>query len=728
MAEPIAPPAATTPTKLPSEEIKPAHMKPQPTPTGAETGLIPREVLFGNPEKAAARMSHDGKQLSYLAPVDGVMNIWVGPIDDPKAAKPVTHEKKRPIRSYFWAYTNEHLLYVQDAEGNEDFNVYRVDLKSGETKNLTDMKGVRAEINEVSHKFPTEIIVGLNDRGNHQFHDLYRLNILTGEKKLIQKNDEFAGFITDEDYNVRFASKMTDDGGSLLLKPNGKGGWTDFIKIAMEDTMTTSPAGFDKTGKIMYLIDSRGRDTGALETLDLDTNKETLIAEDPRCDVGGIMAHPTENTIQAVSFTYDRTIWKFFDKAVEADFAELKKVADGEITVASRTLDDKKWIVAFLMDNGPIRYYVYDRDTKKTTFLFTNRPNLEGLPLQKMHARVIDSRDGMKLVSYLTLPPGTDPDRDGVPNKPVPMILNVHGGPWARDDWGFDAEHQLYANRGYAVLSVNFRGSTGFGKNFGNAGNKEWAGRMHDDLLDATDWAIAQKIADKDKVAIMGGSYGGYATLVGLTFTPDKFACGVDIVGPSNILTLLSTIPAYWAPAMQMFKDRVGDYSTEEGKKFLTERSPLTHFQKIKKPLLIAQGANDPRVKQSEADQIVKAMVEKKIPVTYVLFPDEGHGFARPNNSLAFNAVTEAFLAVQLGGRYEAIGNAFEGSTITVPTGAGDVPGLAEKLPKPEAAKPDIGSGAKTTPAVEKAVEKAEGKAVEPVATPMAGSKDTPTK
>lgn len=682
VAEPIAPPVATTPTALPSEEIKPANMKPQPTPTGPTTGLIPREVLFGNPEKAAARMSHDGKQLSYLAPVDGVLNIWVGPIDDPKAAKPVTKEKKRPIRSYFWAYTNEHLLYVQDAEGNEDFNVYRVDLKSGETKNLTDMKGVRAEISEVSHKFPDEIIIGLNDRGDHTYHDLYRMNILTGEKKLIQKNDEFSGFITDEDYNVRFASKMTDDGGSLLLKPDGRGGWTDFIKIAMEDTMTTSPAGFDKTGKIMYLIDSRGRDTGALETLDLDTNKETLVAEDPRCDVGGIMAHPTENTIQAVSFTYDRTIWKFFDKEVEADFAELKKIADGEISIASRTLDDKKWIAAFIMDNGPVRYYVYDRDTKKSTFLFTNRPNLEGLPLQKMHARVIDSRDGMKLVSYLTLPPGTDPDGDGVPDKPLPLILNVHGGPWARDDWGFDAEHQLYANRGYAVLSVNFRGSTGFGKNFGNAGNKEWAGRMHDDLLDATDWAIAQKIADPNKVAIMGGSYGGYATLVGLTFTPDKFACGVDIVGPSNILTLLSTIPAYWAPAMQMFKDRVGDYSTEEGKKFLTERSPLTHFQKIKKPLLIAQGANDPRVKQSEADQIVKAMVEKKIPVTYVLFPDEGHGFARPNNSLAFNAVTEAFFAVQLGGRYEAIGNAFEGSTITVPTGANDVPGLAEKLPK----------------------------------------------
>lgn len=305
-------------------------------------------------------------------------------------------------------------------------------------------------------------------------------------------------------------------------------------------------------------------------------------------------------------------------------------------------------------------------------------------------------------------------------------MFTVVRGP--HDDWGFDSEHQLLANRGYAVLSVNFRGSTGFGKNFGNAGNKEWAGKMHDDLLDATDWAIAQKIADPAKVAIMGGSYGGYATLVGLTFTPDKFACGVDIVGPSNIITLLNTIPPYWGPAIQMFKDRVGDHTTEEGKKFLNERSPLNFYDRIKKPLLIAQGANDPRVKQSEADQIVNALVEKKIPVTYVLFPDEGHGFARPNNSLAFNAVTEAFFAVQLGGRYEAIGNAFEGSTITVPTGAGDVPGVLEKLPKPDAAKPDSDAGAKTTPAVEKAVEKAEGKAIEPMATPMADAKNTPAK
>ncbi len=434
----------------------------------------------------------------------------------------------------------------------------------------------------------------------------------------------------------------------------------------------------------------------------MKTDEKELIAEDDKCDVGGIMAHPTENNIQAVSFTYERTNWEFFDDAVAEDFKLLKSKDDGDITVASRTLDDQQWIVAFLKDNGPVNYYHYDRPSKKLRFLFSNRKELEGQPLQKMHSLVIKSRDGMNLVSYLTLPPGTDSDGDGRPDKPVPMILNVHGGPWGRDGWGFDSEHQLYANRGYAVLSVNFRGSTGFGKKFVNAGNREWAGKMHDDLIDAIDWAIKEKIAEQDKIAIMGGSYGGYATLVGLTFTPEKFACGVDIVGPSNIVTLLNTIPPYWAPAIEMFKSRVGDHKSDEGKKFLEERSPLSRVDQIKRPLLIAQGANDPRVKQSESDQIVKAMQEKKIPVTYVLFPDEGHGFARPENSLAFTAVTEAFVARFLGGRYEPIGEAFEGSTVTVPAGADTVPGLDKALKDRKAeAQTEKGDRKAAAPAVE---------------------------
>ena len=614
--------------------------------------LIPRDTLFGNPDKAAARLSPDAKHLSYLAPVDNVLNVWVGPVGDPSAAKPVTKDTLRGIRSYFWAYTNKHILYMQDTGGDENWHVYSVSLESGEVKDLTPLEKVNAQIEEVSHRFPNEILIGLNNR-DPQLHDIYRVNIGTGERKLMQENKEgFVGFVTDEDYKVRFASRFDPKGGRELLEPDGKGGWKEFLKIDSEDDLTTSTLGFDKTGNVLYLMDSRKRNTGALATWDLKTGEEKIIAENKKADIGGILSHPTENTIEAVSFTYTREEWQILDPKVQADFDYLHKVDDGELQITSQSLDNQHWTVAFLKADGPVRYFVYDRTPeKKATFLFTNRKDLEGLPLVNMHSLVIKARDGLELVAYLSLPKGTDTDGDGRPHEPLPMVLDVHGGPWARDDWGYNPQHQLLANRGYAMLSVNFRGSTGFGKMFVNAGNLEWSGKMHDDLEDAVRWCVDQNIADPKHVAIMGGSYGGYATLVGLTKTPELFACGVDIVGPSNILTLLSTIPPYWEPAKQMFKDRVGDFTTDEGKKFLLDKSPLTHVDKIKRPLLIGQGANDPRVKKAEADQIVKAMQEKKLPVTYVLFPDEGHGFARPPNRMAFNAVEEAFLAKFLGGR-----------------------------------------------------------------------------
>ncbi len=652
----------------------------------AATPLIPRQVLFGNPDKAATKISPDGKHLSFLAPVDGVLNVWVGPADDPAAARPVTHDKKRGIRSYFWTYTNRHILYVQDADGDENWHVYRAGIDGGKEEDLTPLKKVQARIQGVSYKHPGEILIALNDR-SPSFHDVYRLVLDTGKRELVQKNDGFVGFITDDDYRVRFASKFAPDGGNLILAPDDKGGWKEFLKVPMADTLTTNLVAFDKTGDVAYMIDSRDRDTGAFTALDLKTGKESVIAADPRADAGGALIHPTERTIQGVSFTYDRTRWVFQDPAVGADFEKLAKVADGDITLTSRTLDDRTWVIAFLMDNGPTRYYVFDRASGKARFLFTDRKELEGRPLQKMHPEVVKTRDGLDLVCYLTLPPGSAAGGKARPGSPVPMVLDVHGGPWGRDTWGLNPMHQLLANRGYAVLSVNFRGSTGFGKRFLNAGNREWAAKMHDDLIDAVDWAVRDKVAQPDKVAILGGSYGGYATLVGLTFTPEKFACGVDIVGPSNLVTLLKTIPPYWAPMMQVFRDRVGDVTTEAGRKFLEERSPLTHVTQIRRPLLIGQGANDPRVKQAESDQIVKAMEERKIPVTYVLFPDEGHGFARPPNRLAFNAVAEAFLARHLGGRYEPIGTAFEGSTITVPAGAADVPGLSAALKDRKAIK-----------------------------------------
>ncbi len=641
----------------------------------AEPDLIPRSVLFGNPDKAAARISPDGKHISYLAPVDDVLNVWVGPTADPSAAQPVTKDTKRGIRAYYWAYTSQHILYRQDVGGDEDWHVYSADVKTKETKDLTPLEKVSAQVQEVSHRFPDQILVGLNDR-EPSLHDVYRINIRSGERELVLKNPGFSDFITDEDLQVRFGIKFTEDGGNLVQRSDGKSGWVDFFKVPMQDTLTTSPVGFDKAGQTLYLMDSRGRDTGALAAMEIATGKTRVIASSDLADVDGILSHPTDNTILAASFTYARKEWQVLDPSVKADFEYLRTVADGEMEITSQTQDNQQWSVAYLLDNGPARYYRYDRAAKKAHFLFTNRKDLEEVKLARMHPVVIPARDGMKLVSYLTLPLGSTASDAARPTKPLPLVLTVHGGPWARDEWGYDSEHQLLANRGYAVLSVNFRGSTGFGKQHVNAGNREWAAKMHNDLLDAVKWAIDQKIADPQRVGIMGASYGGYATLVGLTFTPDVFACGVDIVGPSNILTLLATIPAYWQPAVQMFRDRVGDYTSEEGKKFLEERSPLGLVDRIRKPLLIGQGANDPRVKQSEADQIVKAMQQHKIPVTYVLYPDEGHGFARPENQLSFYAVTEAFLSKHLGGRVEPIGEAFADSSITVPTGAADVPGL----------------------------------------------------
>ncbi len=644
-----------------------------------EVPLIARDVIFGNPERTGPQISPDGKQIAYIAPVDGVMNLWVGNATDIKNAKPVTADKGRGITQYFWAYDNSHILYLQDQGGNENWSVFSVSLTDGKTTNLTPMPNVAAQISGVSAKIPNEILVGVNDR-NPQLHDLWRINISTGERKLVAENPGFAGFVTDDDYNARLALAMTPDGGMSVQKSASDGAWANFAKISMEDSLTTGPTSLDATGQNIYMIDSRGRNTAALTLVNLETGASKLIAENPKADVDGVLIQPTTKALQAVSFNYLRTEWVVLDKSIEADFAALKQVTDGDFQIASRTYDDSKWIVSYVMDDGPVRFYLYDRPAKKTTFLFTNRPALEDLTLAKMHPVVIKSRDGLDLVSYLSLPPQTDSDNDATPNQPLPMVLLVHGGPWARDEWGYNGLHQWLANRGYAVLSVNFRGSTGFGKDFINASNMEWGAKMHNDLLDAVDWAVGRKIADPSKVAIMGGSYGGYATLVGVTMTPDKFACGVDIVGPSSIVTLLNTIPPYWQPMIEMFTTRVGDHRTDEGRKFLEERSPLTHVANIKKPLLIGQGANDPRVKVSESEQIVAAMKEKKLPVTYVVYPDEGHGFVRPENKLSFFAITEAFLGQHVGGRVEPIGEDFKGSSLDVQAGAGDVPGVESAL------------------------------------------------
>lgn len=646
-----------------------------------EVPLIPRKVFFGNPEKSSPQISPDGKYLAYLAPDEGVLNVWVAPLEDISRARPVTRDRKRGIRIYFWAFTNRHILYLQDKEGDENWRVYSVDVFSEEVKDLTPIENVQARIQEVSHKYPEEILIALNDR-NPQLHDIYRINIITGEKKKVLENPGFFSFITDDTYRVRFAMQFTPDGGSEILQPSEAGGWQTFLKIDYEDSLTTWPVGFDKSNEFLYMIDSRGRDTAALEEIHIASREKRVIVEDPRADIDEIVMHPTEKTILAAGFIYERKHWKVVDPASEEIFSSLQQVVDGDFSVISQTLDNQRWIVAYTMDNGPIRYYLYDLKKKEAKFLFTARPSLENLPLAKMHPVIIPSRDGFNLVTYYTLPIWSDPNGDGKPEKPLPLVLTVHGGPWSRDIWGYNPWHQWLANRGYAVLSVNFRASTGFGKKFLNAGNREWGGKMHDDLIDGVLWAIKEGIADPAHIAIMGGSYGGYATLVGMTFTPEVFACGVDIVGPSNLVTFMNSIPPYWKPLFDLLITRVGDPTTEEGREFLLSRSPISYVERIQKPLLIAQGKNDPRVKETESEQIVDVMQKKGIGVTYVLYPDEGHEFARPENSLSFHAITEIFLSQCLGGRYEPIGEDFQGSSLTVPAGAELIPGLTDALKK----------------------------------------------
>ena len=613
-----------------------------------------------------------------------MLNVYVAPIDKPKEAVAVTSDKGRGIWEYFWSYTNSHIVYLQDKDGDENSRIYAVDIASKETRELTPADKVKAQIQAVSHKFPEEILIGLNDR-NPAFHDVYHLNILTGEKKLILQNDAFGGFIIDDDYRIRLALKMTSDGGYDLQKPAPADKWSSFIKVSMDDSMNSEIVGFNKAGDTLYMLSSKGRNTAALISVNMETGAETLIAESEKADITSVMQHPLEKTVEGYRTEYLRNEWTFLDKAVEEQFTQLKKVSPGNLWITSRSHDDKRWVVIYEPDDGPVLFYIYDREAKKTQFLFPHRQALADQPLTHTYAVEIPSRDGLKLVSYYSLPVWAD--KEGKPDKPLPMVLYVHGGPWHRDSWGYNTVHQWLSNRGYAVLSVNFRGSTGLGKDFINKSTLEWGGKMHDDLIDAVNWAVQGKIADPEKIAIFGGSYGGYATLVGVTFTPKVFACGVDIVGPSNLVSFLNSIPAYWKPYLEMFTRRVGDHRTEEGRKFLMSRSPITYVDQIEKPLLIGQGANDPRVVKAESDQIVASMQKKGIPVTYLLYPDEGHGFMRPENRLSFFAVSEIFLNQCLGGRHEEIGDGLKGSSMQVLEGASIIPGLEEALPKVEEAK-----------------------------------------
>lgn len=621
--------------------------------------VIPRDVLFGNPERISPRISPDGKRLAWIAPdKKNVLQVWVKTVGQ-EDGKTVTNDKKRGIRQYFWAPDAGTLIYLQDMDGDENFHLYGVDLASGNVRDYTPFQGVRASLTAIEPDYPDEILVEMNARDRHAF-DVYRLALKTGALTLDTENPgDVAGWSADAKLKVRAAQVQTPDGGTeIRIRDNEKSPWKSWMKVGPEENLDFLD--FNADGTAGFLLSSLGRDTAAVVERNLATGAEKVLAASPEADAGAFFVNPKKHVVQAVAFSPGRQKWTVLDPSVKADFEGIAKLADGDFNIANRDYADATWLVAFTSDHGPVSYYAWDRTAKKGTFLFVHQPKLEGLKLAEMKPVVIKSRDGLNLNSYLTLPVGVEP-------KNLPMVLFVHGGPWARDSWGYSSSAQWFANRGYVALQVNYRGSTGYGKKFLHAADKQWGLKMHDDLIDAVDWAVKQGYADPKKVAIMGGSYGGYATLAGLTFTPTKFACGVDIVGPSNLKTLIGSIPPYWKPLRATFDVRMGNVDDPKDAELIKNASPLFKADKIVRPLLIGQGANDPRVNQKESEQIVDAIEKNNGKVTYVLYSDEGHGFARPENRIDFNARAESFLSSCLGGRVEPMqGDKMPGSTAVV--------------------------------------------------------------
>jgi len=618
-----------------------------PLPAAAELPpLIPRTVLFGNPEKTNPQLSPDGSRLAYLAPNDkNVLQVWVQTVgqDDARA---VTKDPKRGIQQYLWGPSGKQVLYLQDNDGDENYHLYLTDLESNETRDLTPYQGVRALPVAVDADFPDEILVALNRRVRQVF-DVYRVDLATGGVTLeVENPGNVGGWETDLNLKVRARVLQNPDGSSALeVRDTPTSEWRKVLGWGVADQV--SPIAFTADGAGLYLTSNLDANAARLVVLDCATGKTRVVSEDPDYDVSSVALHPKTNAVLAVQYNKARREWVMLDPGLKPDMAAIPKLSDGDYFVASGTEDNQTWLVGFTRDVGGVRYYKWDRAAQKGDFLFAARPQLDTYKLAPMEPVVVTARDGLKLQCYLTKPVG-------VPAKNLPMVVFVHGGPWARDEWGYASYPQWFANRGYACLQVNYRGSTGFGKKFLHAADHEFAGKMHDDLIDAVNWAVKQGVADKNKVAIMGGSYGGYATLVGLTFTPDVFACGVDLVGPSNLASMIESLPPYWKPSLaSSWYPRVGDPGDPAQRKDLEARSPLFKVDQIKKPLMIVQGANDPRVVKKESDQIVAAMQKAGKPVEYYVFADEGHGLARPENRLKFAALAEHFLAKYLSGRAE---------------------------------------------------------------------------
>jgi dipeptidyl aminopeptidase/acylaminoacyl peptidase len=590
--------------------------------------LIPLPVLFGNPERVSPEISPDGTQLAWIAPHEGVLNVWLAPISladgvDLAAARVVTDDTDRGIRQFGWAHDGRHLLYVQDTGGDENWRLYDVDLPTMQRRDLTPFDNVQTQLIAAERTRPTEILVGLN-RDNPQLHDVYRLDLESGELTREVENFGVIGWVADAQMVVRAAVAPQPDGGyDLLVRESAGDEWRVLLSI-------------------LLMTSSLGARTARLVRVDVATGTTEVLAEDPEADVSGIRIQPDTREPQIVTVLKGRSEYLVLDPAVADDLAAIRALHHGDPTFEGADDSDSTWLIGFINDSGPIPYYAYDRASRTAQFLFEHRPELTQYELAAMEPFSFVARDGLTVHGYLTFPPGADP-------AGLPTVLNVHGGPWARDEWGMDPTDQWLANRGYLCIQVNYRGSTGYGKDFVNAGDRQWGARMQDDLSDAVGYAISRGWTDPARVAIFGGSYGGYAALAGAAFTPDIYCCAVDIVGPSNLITLIRSVPPYWAPVIAEFHRRVGDPDTEAD--FLWSRSPLSRAQDIRIPLLIAQGANDPRVKQAESEQIVAALEKAGIEHEYLLFPDEGHGFAKPENRLRFYAEADRFLARHLGGR-----------------------------------------------------------------------------
>ena len=621
--------------------------------------LIDRELFFGPPVIAGGQLSPDGKYMSFLKTFKGTMNVWVKDASAPfESAHPLTADTLRPIRSYFWSRDGKYVLYVQDKGGDENFNVYAVSPSdkpaTGQdiptNRALTDYKGVRTIIYSIPKSDPDALYIGLNDR-DKAWHDLYKLKISTGEKKLLRQNsdkDRITGWIFDWSDKLRLATRANEDGSNDLLRVDEK----ELVPIYHTGPFEEfDPYAFDKENKQFYIATNKGddRDLKQLVLLDPVSMKETFVEKDPlnRVDFGDATFSDVTKSIINTSYTdeQERLYWK--DKQFESDHKVIEKELPGLLlNFTSSTADEDLWLVNAYSDTDPGAAYLFDRKTKKLSFQYRPRPDIPIKSLAPMKAIKYKSSDGLEIPAYLVLP-------KGVPAKNLPMVAFPHGGPWGRDYWGYNSFAQFLANRGYAVLMPNFRASTGYGKKFLDAGNKQWGDKMQDDITWGIKYLISEGIVDAKHVGIMGGSYGGYATLAGVAFTPDLYAAAVSIVGPSNLITLMNSIPPYWESIRKLFYLRMGDPTTDEGKAQLTRQSPLTSVDKIKTPLFVAQGANDPRVNKAESEQIVNALRKRNFPVEYILAPDEGHGFARPVNNMAMLAAAEKFLAAYLGGRYQ---------------------------------------------------------------------------